>query len=54
MYLIGVIILLEAISMNESYRLVITAKEVRGKCSVFEVGDRIVVEKPKISEKKVL
>lgn len=34
--------------MNESYRLVITAKEIRGKCPVFKLGDRIVVEKPRI------
>lgn len=34
--------------MNESYRLVITAKEIRGKCPVFKVGDKIVIEKPKM------
>ena len=35
--------------MNESYRLVITSKEIRrGKCPVFKVGDKIVVETPKI------
>ena len=34
--------------MNKSYRLTITAKEIRGKCPVFKVGDKIVVETPKI------
>jgi uncharacterized repeat protein (TIGR04076 family) len=34
--------------VGESYRLVITAKEIRGKCSVFKLGDKIVIEKPKI------
>lgn len=38
--------------MKESYRLVITAKEIRGKCPVFKVGDKIVVETPKISLKE--
>jgi len=38
--------------MNESYRLIITAREIRGKCPVFKVGDKIVVEKPKIMVKK--
>jgi uncharacterized repeat protein (TIGR04076 family) len=33
---------------KEKYRLVITAKEIRGNCPVFNVGDRIVVESPKI------
>ena len=34
--------------MRGSYRLVITAKEIRGKCPVFKVGDKIVIEKPKM------
>ena len=38
--------------MNESYRLVITAKETRGKCPIFKVGNKIVVETPKILLKK--
>ncbi|MEM3577353.1 MAG: TIGR04076 family protein [Candidatus Bathyarchaeia archaeon] len=36
----------------ENYRLVITVKEIRGKCPVFKVGDRIVIEQPKILLKK--
>jgi uncharacterized repeat protein (TIGR04076 family) len=38
----------EVILVTESYRLVITAKEIRGKCPVFRVGDKIIVETPKI------
>lgn len=38
--------------MNQSYRLVITAKEIRGKCPVFKVGDKIVVKEPKITPKE--
>jgi len=34
--------------MSETLRLVITAKEIRGKCPVFKVGDKITVETPKI------
>jgi len=34
--------------VHEHYRLVITVKEIRGKCPVFKVGDKIVVEIPKI------
>jgi len=33
---------------EEKYRLVITVKEIRGNCPVFEVGDSMVVESPKI------
>jgi len=33
---------------EERYRLIITVNEIRGKCPVFRVGDRIVVESPKI------
>jgi len=33
---------------KENYRLIITVKEIRGKCSVFKVGDKIVIEQPKI------
>ena len=33
---------------EEKYRLVITVKEIRGNCPVFNVGDRIVVKSPKI------
>lgn len=34
--------------VEEGYRLVVTVKEIRGDCPVFKVGDRIVVESPKI------
>jgi len=37
---------------EEKYRLVISVKEIRGKCPVFNVGDRIVAELPKIIVKK--
>ncbi|MEM3699902.1 MAG: TIGR04076 family protein [Candidatus Bathyarchaeia archaeon] len=33
---------------GENYRLVITVKEMRGKCPVFKVGDKITIESPKI------
>lgn len=33
---------------KENYRLVIAVKEIRGNCPVFKVGDKIVVESPKI------
>ena len=33
---------------EEKYRLVITVKEIRGKCPVFKVGDKIVIDSPKI------
>ncbi len=35
--------------MNDVYRLVVTVKEIRGKCPVFKVGDRIVIEGPEIA-----
>ena len=34
--------------MNKVCKLVLTVKEVRGHCPVHKVGDRIVVEVPKI------
>jgi uncharacterized repeat protein (TIGR04076 family) len=37
---------------EEKYRLVISVKEIRGKCPVFNVGDKIVVESPKIVVEK--
>jgi len=37
---------------KENYRLVITVKKIRGKCPVFKVGDKIVVETPKIVVEK--
>lgn len=30
--------------MNATHRLVITVKKIQGKCPVFKVGDRIVIE----------
>ena len=37
---------------EEKYRLVISVKEIRGNCPVFSVGDKIVVESPKIIAEK--
>jgi uncharacterized repeat protein (TIGR04076 family) len=34
--------------MNKAQRLVITVKEIRGKCPVHKVGDKIIVEAPEI------
>ena len=34
--------------MNKVQRLIITVKEIRGKCPVHKVGDRIVVDAPQI------
>jgi uncharacterized repeat protein (TIGR04076 family) len=33
---------------EDKYRLIITVKEISGNCSVFKVGDKIVLESPKI------
>lgn len=33
---------------QENYRLVITIKEICGTCPVFKVGNKIVIESPKI------
>ncbi len=33
---------------QEKYRLILTVKEIRGNCPVFKVGERIVVDSPKI------
>jgi uncharacterized repeat protein (TIGR04076 family) len=38
----------EVLIISTVHRLIITVKEIRGKCPVFEVGDRIVIEGPKI------
>ena len=38
--------------MKGVHRLVVTVKEIRGKCPVFKVGDRIVIEGPKIVPEK--
>jgi len=37
---------------EEKYRLIISVKEIRGNCPVFKVGDKIVVESPKIVVEK--
>lgn len=34
--------------MSKVQRLVITVKEIRGKCPVHKVGDKIIVEAPEI------
>jgi len=34
--------------MSKAQRLVITVKEIKGKCPVHKVGDRIIVEAPSI------
>ena len=38
--------------MNSIHRLIIKVKKIRGKCPVFKVGDRIVIEEPKIVPEK--
>jgi len=35
--------------MKQVYRIVVKVKEIRGKCSVFKVGDKIIFDEPKIS-----
>lgn len=37
---------------SKTYRLVITAKAIRGKCPVFKIGDKIVADVPKIIPQK--
>ncbi len=38
--------------MEKIYRLILTVKEIRGKCPVFKVGDKIIIEEPEILTKK--
>ena len=38
--------------MFKSSRLVITVKKIRGNCPVFKLGDKIIVEGPKILVEK--
>ena len=38
--------------MGQAYRLAITAKEIRGYCPVFDLGDQIVIESPDILPEK--
>lgn len=37
---------------RRTYRLVVTVKEIRGKCPVFNVEDKIVIEVPEIIPRK--
>ena len=37
---------------KERYRLIISVKEIHGKCPVFKVGDKIVIEEPMIAVRK--
>lgn len=38
--------------LAKRYRLIVTVKEIRGKCPVFKVGDKIVIESPYIVPRK--
>jgi len=38
--------------LNRIYRLIITVKEIRGRCPVFDVGDKIVIEEPRMVPNK--
>ena len=38
--------------MKDVHSLIVTAKEIRGKCPVFKVGDNIIFEGPKIVPEK--
>jgi len=38
--------------MMAKYRLTITVKEVRGKCPIYKVGDKIIIDKFYINTKK--
>ena len=38
--------------MKDVHNLIVTVKEIRGKCPVFNIGDRIVIEGPKIVPEK--
>jgi len=38
--------------MSKVHRLVLSVKEIRGRCPVHKVGDRIVVDSPKIDTGK--
>jgi len=37
---------------EKKYRLVVTVKKIQGKCPVFKVGDKIILESPKVIVKK--
>jgi uncharacterized repeat protein (TIGR04076 family) len=34
--------------MSKVHKLILTVKEIRGKCPVYKLGDRIVVDSPEI------
>jgi len=38
--------------MPKIYRLTITVREIRGNCPVYRVGDKMVIEEPKILTKE--
>ncbi|KPV63813.1 MAG: hypothetical protein AOA65_1173 [Candidatus Bathyarchaeota archaeon BA1] len=38
--------------MNRIHRLTITVDNIRGKCPVFKVGEKIVIEEPEIVPEK--
>ena len=38
--------------MNISHRLVVSVKEIRGRCPVFKVGDKFAIEGAKIIQEK--
>jgi len=38
--------------LSKVHRLILTVKEIRGKCPVHKLGDRIVVESPEIVSAK--
>jgi len=42
----------EGLIMNKIHRLIITAKEIRGKCPVFRVEDKIVIQEPNVVPEK--
>jgi len=37
---------------EKNYRLIITVKEIRGNCPVFKIGNKIVIDSPKIAVEK--
>ncbi|MFQ5999836.1 MAG: TIGR04076 family protein [Candidatus Bathyarchaeia archaeon] len=40
------------IESTKLYRLIVTVKEIRGKCPVFKTGDKIIIESPRILSKE--
>ncbi len=37
---------------KEKYRLIVTVKNIRGNCPIFKVGERIVIDSPKVIVEK--